>query len=125
MAQVAFRDWFFNKFLEWEKTQPGRRSNQTVFARWLSDNKYGVLIKQQLVSYWIKGPYEPSDEDYVLVLSEKLGDEIYEILNIPRPDPFLLYAKQAASRLNDKQKKKITEQIVEYLAENEKRTSKP
>jgi hypothetical protein len=89
-----FKDWFFNKFIEWEKTQPGRRSNQSVFARWLSENEYDVTIKQQLVSYWIKGPYEPTDQKYILVLASKLGQEIYQVLDVDPIDPLFLYVNR-------------------------------
>jgi len=91
MAKLEFREYIFDRFIEWEKEQPGRRSSVSAFARWLSQNSFDVVIKQQLVSDWIKGRFKPSDDRFVLVLAEKLGDEIFNILERQRPDPDLHY----------------------------------
>lgn len=110
MPQPIFKEYFFERFIEWEKQQPGKRSSVSAFARWLSDNSYNVEIKQQLVSDWIKGRFKPSDEKFVLVLAEKLGNEIYDVLQSPRPDPFVVYIQTISKSLKDDQKKKIAEQ---------------
>ena len=122
MTMPPFKDWFFDRFSEWEKKQPGKRSTYSAFARWLSDNSYDVVFKQQMISYWIKGTI-PTDDKYIWALAEKLGDEIYDVLSANRPDHFVTYATSASSRLNEIQKRKIEEQISKYLTVNEKEHS--
>lgn len=125
MTPPPFKDYLFNKFIEWEKEQPGRRSSFSAFARWLSENSFGIEIKQQLVSYWIKGSYKPSDDKYVLALAERLGNEIYDVLQTDRPDPFVTYVSRASSNLNDNQKRRIEEEIAKYVTANEKESRSP
>src|SRR5689334_22946519 len=88
MTTPSFKDFLFNQFLEWEKTTPKKRSSISAFARWLSENKDEITIKQQVLDTWINGAI-PKDYKYVVALAEKLGDEVYTILNQPRPNPYL------------------------------------
>lgn len=83
-----FQDWFSQKFSDWEKLQPGKRSTYTAFAEYLSNNSLGLVIKQQYVSGWRNGEFKPS-EKYAPVLAEKLGDEVYALLGFEKPDPQL------------------------------------
>ncbi len=73
----------------------------------------------------MKKPHAPTEEKYIWVLAEKLGDEIYDILSAPRPDPFLTFAIAASSKLKEKQKRTIKEQIAHYLNENENESYRP
>jgi hypothetical protein len=79
MPTIQFKDYIFSKFIEWEKEQPKRRSSFSAYARWLSNNSLNIEIKQQILDHWINGKI-PKDDKYVLVLAEKLGNEVYEIL---------------------------------------------
>lgn len=38
-----FKDYLFDKFQGWEKTQPKKRSSFSAFARWLSENSFHTL----------------------------------------------------------------------------------
>jgi len=111
-----FKDWFFDKFSEWEKAQPGRRSTYTAFADYLSHNSYGLEIKQQYVSNWSKGT-EPS-EKYVPVLAELLGKEIYEILGIALPNPYLQKINQLFDRLTPEHQRQLAEDAERYQTKN-------
>ncbi len=120
MAKEAppFKEFLFNYFIDWEKNQPGKRSTFTAFARWLSDNSFHVTIKQQLVSDWIKGKYEPGDEKYQVVLAEKLGEQIYEILHIPPVNLLRIYVL----RNWDKAPLKIQQELAKTIS---KHTTEP
>ena len=83
MTTPPFKDWFFDHFKDWENQQPGRRSTYTEFANWLSNNSFDVTFRQQMISYWIKGTI-PTDDKYIWALAEKLGNEIYDVLQSPR-----------------------------------------
>lgn len=108
----AFKDFFLEFFRAWEDKQPNKRTTYTAFANWLSENSFGVTIKQQLVSYWMKGDYEPTDEKFIYALAEKLGEEVYEILQVKKPNILSLYT----NRNFDKAPKKIQVEIVKTLS---------
>ncbi|HKI53566.1 MAG TPA: hypothetical protein VJ987_05540 [Anaerolineales bacterium] len=112
-----FKDYLFEFFVEWEKEQPNRRSSYTAFARWLSENSYNVEIKQQLLSDWIKGRYKPSDEKYLLVLEEKIGKDIYSILDVDRPNPYLQKLNQIFPNLSPEHQQKLAEDAERYEVE--------
>jgi len=124
MPTLTFKDYFFEKFQEWEKQQPGRRSTYTAFALWLSDNSLGIELKQQLVNDWIRGKYKPSGDKYLLVLEEKLGQEIYEVLNVKPPDPFLQSINSRWDRIPSDKQQKLAKDAERYEAEARKNGSK-
>jgi hypothetical protein len=116
--QPTFKDLFFQTFIEWEKEQPNQRSSFSAFARWLSDNRYNVKFKQQLVSDWVKGRYSPKDEMYILVLAEKLGKWVYKVLDVKPINPLRAYVL----RNWDKTPKEMQVQIAKTIS---KHTSDP
>lgn len=117
MATLPFKEYLFGRFIEWEKQQPNRRSSFSAFARWLSNNSYQFIIKQQVVSDWIKGRYKPNDDYYLLVLEEKLGEEIYEILQAKKPNPYFIYTNRHWDKVPAKAQKQIAEIISKYSSE--------
>ena len=114
-----FKEWFFDKFREWEEKQPGKRSTYTAFAIWLSDNSFRVDFKQQLVNDWIRGKYKPSEDKYLLALEEKLGKEIYQIVGLIRPNPYLQKVNQFFERLSPDRQRQIADEVERYGADNE------
>lgn len=119
----AFKDWFFDKFSEWEKAQPGRRSNYTAFAKYLSNNSLGIEIKQQYVSNWVNGKI-PS-EKYAHPLAEILGNDVYKLLGYERPNPYLQKIHQIWDRIPPDKQQQLVEQAEHYELKNDdiKRTS--
>lgn len=75
---MEFRDWLMEKFKEWEKTQPNGRSNYSNFARFL-----GIGVNNY--TQWRTGNNLPSYEK-ALLLSKKLGNEIFGILGYQQPE---------------------------------------
>lgn len=126
MTIPQFKDFLFEFFIEWEREQPKRRSTYTAFAKWLSDNSYDVIIKQQLVDDWMKGRYKPKDDKYLLVLEEKIGKEIYQFLDVSRPNPYLQRITQRFERLSPEHQRKLAEDAVRYEVEgaNTRKTSR-
>jgi hypothetical protein len=117
-SEQLFKDFLFDFFIEWEKRQPGRRSTYTAFANWLSDNSMGVEIKQQNVDSWMKGTI-PKDHKFVMVLAEKLGDEIYELLNFKKPNPYLQRVNRVWEFIPEAIQKRIAEDAEKYEETNE------
>lgn len=131
IKQPPFREYFQMKFKEWENQQPNKRSFISAYARWLSENKFKIEIKQQMASDWYHGKYIPRDDGYLLVLEEKLGEEIYEILDIDkseRPDPSLYIVNTKWDFMPLEWRKRIAEEAAKYetknLSERVSKTSK-
>jgi len=112
---TKFSDFLLLKLQQFEREQ-GHRISLDKFADYLE-------VSRPLVSYWLSGKFEPSIEN-IRNIAEKLGLEAYDVLDLPRPDPFVTYASSAASKLKESQKRKIEEQIQKYITANEKESSK-
>ena len=117
MNQKPFKDYLYEKFIEWEKLQTKRRSSFSAFARWLSDNSFEVEIYQQVLDSWMNGVI-PKDEKYIAVLSEKIGDEIYDVLNRKRPNPYLQNLSRVWDFLPEEIQKRLSEEAVKYKTKN-------
>jgi hypothetical protein len=114
MTKKEFKDWIFDKFIEWEKEQHSRRSSFSAFARWLSDNSINVEIKQQLLNDWINGRYKPKENKYLLVLEEKIGEDVYEILETEQPDPTPIIIETQWEKFPEKIRHAIREEVAKY-----------
>jgi hypothetical protein len=113
-----FKDYLFNKFLEWEKTQPKKRSSFSAFARWLSLNTSKTKVTQQVLDGWMNGA-KPSDYKYLFVLAEKIGNEVYELLELTPPNPYLQKVNSKWEFVPEEKQKKIAEEVERYEAQNE------
>jgi hypothetical protein len=116
MSQILFKDYLYEKFVEWEKKQTKRRSSFSAFARWLSDNSLNIEVKQQNVDTWMNGKI-PKDYKYVVVLAEKLGNEVYEILGKDRPNILHLYASRNWEKLSPKIQLELAKTIAKHTKE--------
>ncbi len=116
-TKIPFKDFLFEKFSDWEKKQPGKRSTYTAFADYLSENSLGIKVKQQLVSGWINGEFEPG-EKYAPVLAERLGDEVFDLIDIPRPDPLLQGINSRWDRISSDRQQKLAELSEKFEAES-------
>jgi len=120
--KLPFKDYLFNIFLEWEKTQPKKRSSFTAFARWLTENTYNVKVKQQVVDSWMGGAI-PKEHKFILVLVEKIGDEIYDILDIPRPNKHLQVVTKRWEFVSEATQERVAREIAEEAAKYETKKS--
>lgn len=113
-----FKDRLFAEFLEWEKTQPKKRSSVSAFARWLSNNSSKTEIKQQNVDSWISG-VKPKDFKFISVLAEKLGNWVFDALEITPPNPYLQKLNRLWEHLPENIQKRLAEEAEIYETENE------
>lgn len=110
-------DWLFNEFVAWEQRQPGRRSNYSSFARWLSENKYGIEISQPNISNWINGRYAPSGK-YIWALADRLGNEIFQFYpEQEQPDLLLTFVINRWDSLPEDVQREIHETIERYTTD--------
>jgi len=74
---VEFKDWFNQKFRDWEKAQ-GRSQSYFAFARYLG-------VSQSALAGWMGGLESPDDAD-LAVIAAKLGPEVYAAAGMHLPD---------------------------------------
>lgn len=107
----SFPEFLTKKYLDWQATI-GERKTLDEFAIYLG-------ISRPLLSMWLNGTRRPGIKNIEL-LAELFGVDVYDALDLPRPDPFVAYVQGTSERLKDNQKKKIAEQIAKYITANEK-----
>ena len=73
----SFANWLTRKFREWEKQKGG---HQTIsgFARHLG-------VKQPTLTRWMQGDTTP-DTDNLLILEKTFGLDVYDALDMDRPE---------------------------------------
>ena len=107
-TKTPLAKWLDNKYLEWQ-TQGGERKTILEFADYLGVNR-------SLLSYWMNGSREPS-EDNLIKVSLKLGFEIFDILDKPRPNPLYLYVARNWEKTPLKVQRELTKLIAKYSSE--------
>lgn len=115
LIMTTFSDWLQLKFEEWEKSRGRRRQSYTAFARYLG-------VTQPSLNRWLMGDVLP-DAKSVQILSEKLGYEIYDVLNIEPPYPRIAHELTAAYNTLDAEQqeefqRRIQKTIEDYLREH-------
>lgn len=110
----TFSDYLLSKLQEYEK-QRGRRTSLDKFAEYLG-------VSRPLVSYWLKGT-KPSLEN-VQILATKFGPEVYDVLNLPRPDPHLQSIHTRWENIPPDKQQQLAKDAERYEAEALKNGSK-
>ena len=72
MGKREFAEWLEGKFLSW-MGEAGRRRTVTEFAKYIG-------VSQSLMSQWLNGHYLP-DLKNINKIAERLGPEVYDLLN--------------------------------------------
>lgn len=104
----AFSEYLLSKLQEFEK-QRGQRTSLDKFAEYLG-------VSRPLVSYWLKGTI-PSLEN-VQILARKFGPEVYDVLDLPRPNPYLQKINQLFDRLTPEHQRQLAEDAERYETKN-------
>ena len=118
MTEIIFKNRFFETFLDFQRET--RKNSVTAFANYLTrHNSYGVKFSQQLVSGWLNGDYKPS-EKYAPALADIMGNDIYDILDLPHPDLFWKKLSAAWKWIPEEGQRVLSEQGVIYAEQNKK-----
>lgn len=80
MVKTKLGEWLEQQYVTWQARQGGRRTID-AFAQY-------VGVSRVAINRWMNGTRTP-DAEYADLIAEKLGPEIYDLLDIPRPDPRL------------------------------------
>lgn len=96
------------KYLEWQQSE-GELKSQAEFAEYLG-------FKPSTLSMWMTGKQDP-DLHSADQIARKLGNEVYDVLNIPPPPEFLQKLEAIYDELNPEQRKSLARKISDILSE--------
>jgi transcriptional regulator with XRE-family HTH domain len=102
---TKFTEFLEGCFIDWEK-KTGRRRTLNEFADYLG-------VKRPLLSLWMSGDRRPGSKK-IQQLSQLLGLEVYDSLDLPTPDPRLLYIQSNWDRMSEEGKKRIAQEAARY-----------
>lgn len=106
----SFSNYLLAKLQEYEKRM-GKRVSLDEFATHIG-------VSRPLVSYWLKGT-KPSLEN-VRILADTFGSEVYDVLGLPRPNPYLQKISQLFERLSPEHQRRLAEDAEKYEVKNER-----
>jgi transcriptional regulator with XRE-family HTH domain len=116
----TLHEYLTKKFLDWQASI-GERKTLEDFADYLDVNR-------SLLSYWMNGKRIPNEENCEKI-AKKLGNEIYDVLDLPRPNPYLQKLNRIWEFIPEDIQKKFSEEAERYEAQNVtervQRVSKP
>lgn len=107
--------WLDRQFLLWQIDQGGRMT-VVEFAQYLGVSRV-ALYK------WMNGQRVP-DLDCVEKLADKLGPEIYPLVELPLPDQQLLRIKRSWEALSDEEQEAFAAEIERIAASNKQKAAK-
>jgi len=107
----TFSEYLLSKLQEFEK-QRGKRTSLDKFAEHIG-------VSRPLISYWLKGTI-PSLEN-VQILANKFGPEVYDVLGLRRPNPYLQKINQLFERLSPEHQRRLAQDAEHYQAKNSKK----
>jgi len=105
MEKGRIGEWLELKYLEWQTSQ-GKRQSLEKFANYLG-------VERMTLNRWMNGNNRP-DLRFVDSIADKLGDEIYDLMEIKRPDPALRYIIRQWPALTDEQRRTLKDQAERY-----------
>lgn len=105
-----FSEWITLKFLEWQAKE-GRRKTIEDFAAYIG-------ISRPLLNMWMNGNKKPGREN-IKILAEIFGNDIYDSLGLPRPNPYLQRVNRVWEFLPEALQKRIAEEAEAYETTNE------
>jgi len=105
-----FPEWINRQFVLWQADQ-GKRKTIEEFAAYLG-------ISRPLLNMWMNGNRKPGAEN-IKLLEEVFGLEVYDALDLPRPNPHLQKLISVWENLSEEAQMKIAEQAEIYETQNE------
>ncbi|MBN1888273.1 MAG: helix-turn-helix transcriptional regulator [Thermoflexales bacterium] len=102
--KTRFANWIENQYLDWQKKQGGRKT-VTEFAAWLG-------FAKSTVSQWLNGRGQPNTES-LHRLAQKLGLDVYTVLELPSPDPLLFSIQASWDILSDSEREAMGKIVQE------------
>lgn len=107
---MTFPEFLEKKYLEWQLKEEGRKTI-VQFAAYIG-------VSQPILSMWLSGKKRPG-VDNIKLLAEIFGDEVYDSLGLPRPNPYLQRVNRVWEFLPEAIQKRIAEDAEKYETTNE------
>ena len=104
---MKFSRFFELKFLEWQHSQGGRKN--------VEDFAIHLGIAQSTASSYMNGKRLPEGET-LRKIANKLGLEVYDALELPRPNPYLHIVTRLWEYIPEEIQKRISEEAEKYEA---------
>ena len=108
------------QFVQWQAEQ-GTRKTLEEFAAY-------VGVSRPLINMWMNGNQKPGAEN-IKLMGELFGSEIYDVLELPRPNPHLQKINRLWEFLPEEIQIKLAKETEKYETQNElhrlQKSSKP
>ena len=115
-----FSEWMTKQFVHWQAEQ-GTRKTLEEFAAY-------VGVSRPLINMWMNGNQKPGAEN-IKLMGELFGSEIYDVLELPRPNPHLQKINRLWEFLPEEIQIKLAKETEKYETQNElhrlQKSSKP
>jgi len=105
MPRHPFSILLERKFLEWQ-IKIGERKSQAALAKLIG-------VSRTSLTMWMNGTHFP-DKESVDKLADFFGMDIYDALDMPRPNPYLQKINQLFERLSPEHQQKLAEDAERY-----------
>ena len=108
-----WNEWINNKYLEYRGPAIGNEKSITEFAE-----EY-IGVPQQVMDTWLKGT-KPRKYEYIVALIKRYGDEIYDILEMKKPDKRgqVITALEILQNEEDQETEEFWNSIHKWLSEH-------
>jgi len=104
-----FPNWINRQFVLWQAKE-GKRKTIDEFAAYIG-------ISRPLLNMWMNGNRKPGTEN-IKLLEEIFGMEVYDALDLSRPNPHLQVVNRVWEFLPEELQKRISDEAVEYETKN-------
>lgn len=110
----TFSEWINQKFVDWQAKQ-GRRKTVEEFAAYIG-------VSRPLLNMWLNGNKKPGTGNTEL-LAEIFGNDVYDVLGLPRPNPLLQIVKSNWEFTSEETQERVAREIAEEAAKYEAKKS--
>jgi transcriptional regulator with XRE-family HTH domain len=105
----TFPSWISRQFVLWQAKQ-GERKTIDEFSAYLG-------VSRPLLNMWMNGNRKPGSEN-IKLLAEIFGNDVYDALDLPRPNPYLEKLNRVWEFLPEEIQKKFSEEAEKYETQN-------
>ena len=106
-------DWLEKRYSEWKATQDRKHDSLSAFAIFLG-------IKEQLLNALVNNRRTSVSQETADKIADKLGDDIYDLVDLPRPDPLKRRVAAILDSLNDDGKQKLANYAEKLFRQNQR-----
>ena len=110
LVKMDFPNYLEQQFLAWQQRKGKRKT--------LDDFAYHLKISRPLLSMWLKGNRRPGSKK-IEFLAELFGPEVYDALNLPRPNPDLQALIADWNYIPPEKQRILREQGKQYKIQNQ------